>query len=119
MSFQKAAILDRAKGALLGTAVADALGAGYEFQPPLADDVPVKFKAGSFGIGEYTDDTAQLIAVARASAKGDILLNLDLVAKEFRAWYDSNPKTSVYKLEEYLPIPTGARHHCWSLLWHI
>jgi ADP-ribosylglycohydrolase len=92
MSFQKEQILDRAKGALLGTAVADALGAGFEFKPPLADDVPVVFKSGIFELGEYTDDTAQLIAVARAQAKGDILANPDLVAAEFRAWYESQPK---------------------------
>jgi ADP-ribosyl-[dinitrogen reductase] hydrolase len=92
LSFQKEQILDRAKGALLGTAVADALGAGYEFQPPLPDEVPVVFKKRIFDIGEYTDDTAQLLAVARASAKGDIIENLDLVAAEFHAWYESHPK---------------------------
>lgn len=92
MNFQREAILDRAKGALLGTAVADALGAGYEFKPPLADDIPVVFKAGLFHLGEYTDDTSLMIAVAKASANGDIVENPDLVAQEFRAWYESNPK---------------------------
>ena len=92
MIFQKVKILDRAKGALLATAVADALGAGYEFKAALADDVPVVFKAGLFDLGEYTDDTAQLLAVARAATRGDILENPDLVAEEFKLWYQSSPK---------------------------
>lgn len=92
MNFQKDSILDRARGALLGTAVADALGAGYEFKPPLADDVPVTFKAGLFASGEYTDDTAMMVAIGRAAAKGDINSNLDLVADEFYSWLKSHPK---------------------------
>ena len=32
--------LDRACGVLLATAAGDALGAGYEFGPPLADGAP-------------------------------------------------------------------------------
>lgn len=32
---------DRAAGVLLASAAGDALGAGYEFGPPLGEDVPV------------------------------------------------------------------------------
>jgi ADP-ribosylglycohydrolase len=88
LNYSKDQILDRARGALLGTAVADALGAGYEFQPPLAKDFPIVFKAsGEFALGQYTDDTAQTIAVALASSRSDLRENLDEVSKEFHRWY--------------------------------
>ena len=91
MSFQKEQILDRARGALLGTAVGDALGAGYEFKPPLDKDVPVVFKASpGLAPGEYTDDTAQTIAIALAASRSDISVSLDEVAKEFFRWYEED-----------------------------
>ncbi len=64
---------DRACGALLGTAAGDALGAGYEFGPPLAPDVPVDMIGGGLGPfkpGEWTDDTSMAIAIAEAAATG-------------------------------------------------
>ncbi len=63
--------LDRALGVLLGTAAGDALGAGYEFGPPLAPDAEVAMAGGgSFGWapGEWTDDTSMAIVIARAAA---------------------------------------------------
>ena len=91
MSFQKEQILDRARGALVGTAVGDALGAGYEFKPPLDKDVPVVFKASpGLAPGEYTDDTAQTIAIALAASRSDISVSLDEVAKEFFRWYEED-----------------------------
>ena len=44
-----AAQRDRACGALLGAAAGDALGAGYEFGPPLAPDAPVDMIGGGTG----------------------------------------------------------------------
>lgn len=91
MNFQKEQILDRARGALLGTAVGDALGAGYEFKPPLSKDVPVVFKASpGLAPGEYTDDTAQTIAIALAASRSDLRASLDEVAKEFFRWYEQD-----------------------------
>jgi ADP-ribosylglycohydrolase len=91
MNFQKEQILDRARGALLGTAVGDALGAGYEFKPPLGKDVPVVFKASpGLAPGEYTDDTAQTIAIALAASRSDLSVSLDEVAKEFFRWYEED-----------------------------
>ena len=71
---------DRAAGVLLGMACGDALGAGYEFGPPLANDVPVVMEGGgSFGWapGEWTDDTSMAVAVAEVAAEG-----LDLRSEE-------------------------------------
>ncbi|NBQ93217.1 MAG: ADP-ribosylglycohydrolase family protein [Micrococcales bacterium] len=92
MNYQKEAILDRARGALVATAVADALGAGYEFQAPLPDSEPVVFKAKLFDLGEYTDDTAMMVAIARAAKRGNLITELDLVAEEFFEWFKSSPK---------------------------
>jgi ADP-ribosylglycohydrolase len=88
LSFQKEQILDRARGALLGTAVGDALGAGYEFKSPLERDIPVVFKSSpGLAAGQYTDDTAQTIAIALAASRSDLSETLDEVAKEFFRWY--------------------------------
>jgi ADP-ribosylglycohydrolase len=64
---------DRAAGVLLATACGDALGAAYEFGPPLLDDAPVAMIGGGpFGWapGEWTDDTSMAILIARAAATG-------------------------------------------------
>lgn len=58
--------LDRARGVLLATAAGDALGAGYEFGPPLPADAPVTMKGGGtfrWAPGEWTDDTSMALAV--------------------------------------------------------
>lgn len=65
--------LDRARGVLLATAAGDALGAGYEFGPPLADDTPVVMAGGGsldWAPGEWTDDTSMAIAIAEVAAAG-------------------------------------------------
>jgi len=63
-------LIDRAAGVLLATACGDALGAGYERFPPLADDVPIAMVGrGSFAPGEWTDDTSTADTVAEAAAK--------------------------------------------------
>src|SRR5882724_11695836 len=66
-----AAQLDRARGVLLATAAGDALGAGYEFGPPLPDDAPVAMKGGGtlgWAPGEWTDDTSMALAIAEVAA---------------------------------------------------
>jgi ADP-ribosyl-[dinitrogen reductase] hydrolase len=68
-----AAQRDRACGALLGAAAGDALGAGYEFGPPLAPDAPVDMIGGGLGPfepGEWTDDTSMAIPIAKKAATG-------------------------------------------------
>jgi hypothetical protein len=93
LNYKKEEILDRARGALLGSAVGDALGAGYEFQPPLSLEFPVVFKAtGQFKAGEFTDDTAQTIGVALAASRSDLRVTLDEVSKEFHRWYKEDSR---------------------------
>ena len=65
----------RMRGVLAGTAAGDALGAGYEFGQPLEADIPVMMNGGGtfrWEPGEFTDDTAMAIAVAKAAAFGDL-----------------------------------------------
>ncbi|MET3805531.1 ADP-ribosylglycohydrolase [Nakamurella sp. UYEF19] len=88
---------DRAAGVLLGTAVGDALGAGYEFSYPRADQKIDMIGGGPFGFepGEWTDDTTMAIGVALVTAEGFHLRTaegLDKVAANWSAWYASGPK---------------------------
>jgi ADP-ribosyl-[dinitrogen reductase] hydrolase len=83
---------DRAAGVLLGTACGDALGAGYEFGPPLGSNHAVAMVGGgSFGWapGEWTDDTSMAIAIAEVTADGGSLRDeaaLDLIARRWAGW---------------------------------
>lgn len=68
---ETAVTVDRLVGVLIGAACADALGAGYEFGSPMPPDHPVSMRGqGPFLPGEWTDDTAQLLAIALAAADG-------------------------------------------------
>lgn len=80
---------DRAAGVLLGLAAGDALGAGYEFGPPLPDDTTVgMIGGGSFGWapGEWTDDTAMAMPVAQAAARAADLRDEDVLDEIVAAW---------------------------------
>jgi ADP-ribosylglycohydrolase len=82
---------DRLTGILVGAACADALGAGYEFGAPVPADRPVTMRGqGAFEPGEWTDDTAQLLAIALAAAEGSDLRTIageDAVAGHLQDWY--------------------------------
>jgi ADP-ribosyl-[dinitrogen reductase] hydrolase len=76
MTGKSAVLSDRVAGVLVGMACGDALGAGYEFGGPLADDYVVEMAGGGamgWRPGEWTDDTSMAIAVARAAANGEDL----------------------------------------------
>lgn len=84
--------LDRACGALLGTAAGDALGAPYEFGPPRGPELEVAMVGGGgFGWepGEWTDDTSMAIVIAEVAAS-DVDLReepaLDTIVKRWHQW---------------------------------
>jgi ADP-ribosyl-[dinitrogen reductase] hydrolase len=83
---------DRAVGVLVGTAAGDALGAGYEFDEPMAVDNPVAMIGGGLGPfqpGEWTDDTSMAIAIAEIAATGADLRNetsLDYIVERWHWW---------------------------------
>ncbi|MEK4240500.1 ADP-ribosylglycohydrolase family protein [Janibacter sp. FSL W8-0316] len=89
--------MDRACGAPLGSAVGDALGAGYEFGcAAVGPDGPgmIGGGLGNFAPGEWTDDTAMTWPVLAAAAKGADLASpeaLEEIAQGFLDWYASGP----------------------------
>lgn len=87
---------DRARGALLGMATGDALGAGYEFTTPGPGARIAMIGGGPFHFapGEWTDDTAMAAGIARAATRHrlDSPAGLDAVVAEFLRWRDSDPK---------------------------
>jgi ADP-ribosyl-[dinitrogen reductase] hydrolase len=87
---------DRACGVLVASAAGDALGAGYEFAPVVPDLVPdmIGGGLGDFAPGEWTDDTAQAVAIAEVAARGLDLRStqaLDAIAQRFADWYADDP----------------------------
>ena len=83
---------DRAVGVLVGMAAGDALGAGFEFDGPMAADDPVGMIGGGlrpFQPGEWTDDTSMAIAVAEIAATGADLRyekSLDYIVDRWHWW---------------------------------
>lgn len=82
--------LDRAAGALVGLAAGDALGAAYEFTVPGPGARIVMRAGGPWELGEWTDDTAQAVAIAEVTAGGGV----DEVAIGGRLldWFRQGPK---------------------------
>ena len=109
--------LDRAAGVLLGTACGDALGAGYEFGPPLADDVTVGMVGGGpFGwpAGGWTDDTSMAVAIAEITATGADLRTpaaQDALAARSAGWANQAPDVGIQTRAVFSAVgryPTGA-----------
>lgn len=109
--------LDRAVGVLVASAVGDALGAGYEFALIPDGLVPemIGVGLGGFAPGEWTDDTAQAMAIAVVAADGLDLrspMALDRIAQGFAHWYGDGPANVGVQTSEVLrlagPHPTGA-----------
>src|SRR3954453_335257 len=89
--------LDRACGAVLGTAVGDALGAPYEFGVATVGPRGPRMIGGGLGgfaPGEWTDDTTMAWCILDVAATGADLRTEDAlpqIARNFRAWYDTHP----------------------------
>lgn len=83
---------DRSVGAVLGGAAGDALGAGYEFGPPIPDDVNVGMVGGGdFGWapGEWTDDTQMAACVLAELAAGSS--DVTAIGEQFLRWFANGP----------------------------
>lgn len=106
--------IDRAVGALLGTAAGDALGAKYEFGPPLPDTQELDMDGGGpWEPGEWTDDTSMAIPIARILARGDSLDDeacLDELVAVWTAWTSQAKDVGVQtsQLLHSLPSPDAA-----------
>ncbi|PZF66701.1 ADP-ribosylglycohydrolase family protein [Curtobacterium sp. MCPF17_047] len=94
-------ILDRAVGAVLGSAAGDALGAGYEFGPPVPEPTPILMQGGgSFGWrpGEWTDDTSMAVPILQAVARGDdpaAEATLDGLVVAWARWAQTAPDVGI------------------------
>jgi len=118
MAMATTELRDRAAGVLLGTAVGDALGAGYEFgQAPLGPEGPAMIGGGlgDFAPGEWTDDTTMAWCVADVAATGVDLRSpeaLTAIAHRFREWYETGPADIGIQTSAVLrsagAAPTGA-----------
>ncbi len=89
MSELTASQIHRAAGVLLGMACGDALGAGYEFGPPIPEFTPVMMGGGSgpWGEGQWTDDTDMAVVIAQAAAAGLDLRSPEAHDRLAAQWY--------------------------------
>ena len=86
----ESSIRSRRRGAILGLAVGDALGAAVEFQPPGSFAEVTDYRAGGpHGLdpGEWTDDTS--MALALADSIGEVGWDLTDQAKRYVSWWHS------------------------------
>ena len=87
----EASIRDRAVGVILASACGDALGAGYEFGPPLPPDAPISMRGGgtvAWAPGEWTDDTSMMIPILESVAAGQPLDDPATLGRIVAAWAD-------------------------------
>lgn len=81
-------MLDRQRGALIGLAVGDALGAAVEFRPPGSFEPVTGYRAGGphrLKPGEWTDDTS--MALALADSIGQVGWDLNDQARRYVEWW--------------------------------
>ena len=82
---------------LLTTACGDALGVPYEFATPPGPDAEAEMRGGGLGDftpGEWSDDTAMAVAIARVAATGADLTteaSLDAIGEGFLEWFRPGP----------------------------
>ncbi|MGM7669833.1 ADP-ribosylglycohydrolase family protein [Microbacterium sp. A93] len=87
----------RIAGVLTGLAAGDALGAGYEFNPPVAASDPVGMIGGglgNFAPGEWTGDTSMAVVIARAlvTSRGALTdAACSEMVREWAVWAESAP----------------------------
>lgn len=130
---------DRALGCLIGAATGDALGAPYEFEPPIAASEDVGMIGGgqlNWEPGEWTDDTAMSIVVLQVAAEpglGECLTSrasLDAIAAGWSQWARVTPDIGLLTAEvigrahelaaaDGRSVPTGedmttAARHAWE-----
>lgn len=105
---------DRARGVLVASAAGDALGAGYEFAHVAPDLEPEMIGGGlgGFARGEWTDDTAQAVAIAEVAATGADLRTpeaLTAIAQRFADWYAEGPADVGVQTSAVLSWPDATR----------
>lgn len=108
--------LDRAIGVILASAAGDALGAPYEFKPPISANIPVEMNGGgAFGWapGEWTDDTSMAIPLLKVLARGQSLADdatQDEIVNAWHQWAKTAPDVGMQTraVLSALKAPTAA-----------
>src|SRR3954451_19531314 len=80
--------VDRCRGALIGLAIGDALGAAVEFKPPGSFAPVIGYRSGgphSLKAGEWTDDSSMALALADSIAA--VGWNLNDQADRYVQWW--------------------------------
>lgn len=107
---------DRAIGSVVGSAIGDALGAGYEFAPVEPRLIPYMKGGGlgNFAPGEWTDDTTMALGILLALAQhGFTLAALDSMGPYWLRWLHSDPADigiHTRMVLEHVPEPPTAQH---------
>lgn len=76
---------DRRRGALIGLAVGDALGAAVEFKPPGSFAPMTGYRSGGphdLKPGEWTDDTSMVLALPNSGSGGDYRRRTGVIVRE-------------------------------------
>ncbi len=100
---------------ILASAAGDALGAPYEFKPPVATSQPIAMiGGGGFGWepGEWTDDTSMAIVILDQLAKGNRLegeATQDAIVTAWLRWASTAPDVGIqtHRVFRYLKKPTA------------
>lgn len=80
-------VINRKRGALVGLAVGDAMGASIEFRAPGAFEPVTGYRAGgpfNLDAGQWTDDTSMALALADSLARG---WDIHDQARRYLAWW--------------------------------
>jgi ADP-ribosylglycohydrolase len=83
-------IADRSAGVVVASAAGDALGAPFEFEPPIDPSTLLTMSGGGlWSAAEWTDDTQMALAILTPLASGDT--SAESVERGFLAWFESDP----------------------------
>jgi poly(ADP-ribose) glycohydrolase ARH3 len=105
--------IDRARGALLGTFVGDALGMPFEGEPPAAIPARLEMVEARLGRGTYTDDTQMAIALAESllacgGVEDEHLAHAFLEAFDPRRGYGRGTRTVLGLIADGVPVGEAA-----------
>jgi poly(ADP-ribose) glycohydrolase ARH3 len=105
---------DRARGALLGTFVGDALGMPYEGALPAEVPAVLTMRDARLGRGTYTDDTEMMVLLAESLVRCDVVDEEDLARTfvagcDLRRGYGAGTRQVLELLRAGLPVAEAAR----------
>jgi len=105
---------DRARGALLGTFVGDALGMPYEGALPAEVPSVVAMRDARLGRGTYTDDTEMMVLLAESLVRCGVVDEDDLARTfaadcDLRRGYGAGTRQVLESLRGGLPVAEAAR----------